>query len=79
MTKSISYTLLTLIILTIITALVSSFVTLKVGVYFILFLSSIKFVLVSFQFMEMKKANIFWKILILLFLIIFITITFVVV
>jgi len=71
MTKTISYTLLSLILLTITTALVSGFIDLKVGVFFILLLSAIKFVLVSFQFMELKKAHPFWKTMILLFLIVF--------
>jgi len=67
------YTLTLLIFLTIITAIISvnynnfSFVSI-----IILGLSGIKFLAVSFQFMELKKANSFWKILIsaLLFIII---------
>jgi len=78
MTKSISNTLIALIILTIITALVSNFVELKTGVFFILGLSVIKFLFVSFQFMELKKAHIFWKVLILLFLTAFIAVVFIV-
>lgn len=74
MTKSISNTLLVLIVLTITTALVSNFIELKVGVTVILILSVIKFLFVSFQFMELKKAHTFWKILILLFLTIFVSI-----
>ena len=78
MTKSISNTLIALIILTIITALVSNFVELKTGVFFILGLSVIKFLFVSFQFMELKKAHIFWQVLILLFLTAFIAVVFIV-
>jgi len=53
MTKTISYTLVILILLTITTALVSNFIDLKVGVYFILLLSAVKFIYISFQFMEL--------------------------
>ena len=74
MTKTISYTLVILILLTITTALVSNFIDLKVGVYFILLLSAVKFIYISFQFMELKKANIFWKTIVILYLIIFLTI-----
>ena len=74
MTKTISYTLAILIILTITTALVSNFIELKIGVFIILGLSILKFLYVSFQFMELKKANIFWKILISTYLLLFLTI-----
>jgi len=74
MTKTISYTLVILIILTITTALVSNFIDLKVGVYFILLLAVLKFIYVAFQFMELKKAHAFWKIIVILYLIIFLTI-----
>jgi hypothetical protein len=37
----------------------------------ILGLSGLKFLLVAFQFMEMKTANGFWKVLLVLYLIIF--------
>jgi len=74
MTKTISYTLLILIILTIITALVSNFIDLKIGVFFILILSVIKFTFVSFQFMELKKAHIFWKITLTIYLLLFMAI-----
>ena len=37
----------------------------------ILLLSAVKFLLVGFQFLEIKKANVFWKILISLFIVIF--------
>jgi len=72
MTKTISYTLLALILLTITTALVSNYIDLKVGVFFILILSAVKFIFVSFQFMELKKAHTFWQTIILLFLMIFV-------
>lgn len=34
-------------------------------------LTSVKFIAVSFQFMETKKANLFWKILVSLFVVTF--------
>jgi len=74
MTKTISYTLFALIVLTTLSALVSNFVDVKTGVFLILFLSAIKFVLVSFQFMELKKAHSFWRTIILIFLITFMVI-----
>ncbi len=40
----------------------------------ILGLSGIKFVSVAFQFMELKKANTFWKSMIIVYLALFITI-----
>jgi len=67
------YTLIVLIVLTIITAIISK--TLGNVSYFafaILGLSAIKFILVSFQFMEMKKANFFWKVLIVIYLVVFV-------
>ena len=67
------YTLILLILLTIITAIISvNYNNFKVVTIIILGLSGIKFLAVSFQFMELKKANSFWKILIstLLFVII---------
>jgi len=79
MTKTISYTLFALIVLTTLSALVSNFIAVKTGVFLILFLSGIKFVLVSFQFMELKKAHPFWKTITLLFLAIFITIILVII
>jgi len=74
MTKPISYTLLALIFLTITTALLSNFIDLGVGIFFILVISAIKFIFVAFQFMELKKANRFWKIALLVYLILFISI-----
>lgn len=64
--------LILLYILTIASALVSkfyfgwtAFVTVILG------LSTLKFMLVAFQFMEMKKANGFWKFMIIFYLVIF--------
>ncbi|HLF51162.1 cytochrome C oxidase subunit IV family protein [Flavobacterium sp.] len=52
-----------LILLTISTALISNATTISNAVVSIIIgLSAIKFLLVAFQFMELKKANSFWKI-----------------
>ncbi len=66
-------TLVLLIALTLITSIISGFYN-KLGIIYvaILCLSGIKFLSVSFQFMELKKANSFWKILISTFLLVFI-------
>ncbi len=73
MTKTISYTLAILILLTLTTAMVSNYVNLKIGALFIMLLSGVKFIFVAFNFMELKKAHVFWKVLILMYLILFIT------
>jgi len=73
MQKKDSLTLILLIALTTITAIISGFYNkLEIIYTIILFLSAIKFLAVSFQFMELKRANSFWKVLISIFLIIFI-------
>jgi hypothetical protein len=52
-----------LIILTISTALLSNFGSISpLIVNLIMLISALKFLLVAFQFMELKKANSFWKI-----------------
>lgn len=61
-----------LILLTISTALVSnSTIITAIAALLILVLSVIKFMGVSFYFMELRKAHIFWKVAILIFLFIF--------
>ena len=73
MQKKDIFTILLLIILTVITSLISGFYNkLEIISISILSLSGIKFLAVAFQFMELKKANPFWKFLIPTFLIIFI-------
>jgi len=75
MQKKNIYTLVLLIALTISTAFFSkSDIILKTVGLIILVLSAIKFVLVSFQFMEMKKAHNFWKGLIIVYLLLFVSI-----
>jgi len=68
-------TLILLYILTTISALVSAYLYgWKFFVFTILGLSAIKFMLVAFDFMEMKKAHGFWKFFIIFYLIIFVTV-----
>lgn len=61
-----------LLLLTIATAILSKFSIHKIAVVSILSLSGVKFLLVAFHFMEMKKANPFWKVIITLFLVLLI-------
>jgi len=72
MKKTTVYTLLALILLTISTALISNTHQLKLAALFILVLSGIKFLLVAFNFMELKKAHALWKIALISFLILFV-------
>ncbi len=62
-----------LLILTISAALFSN-MSGKYVVYILLFLAALKFISVAFQFMELKKAHIFWKTMMLCFLAAFILI-----
>ena len=65
--------LVLLYILTIATALISTYYYgLSTFVAIILGLSAIKFMLVAFQFMEMKRANGFWKFIIIFYLVVFV-------
>ena len=64
-------TLGSLLVLTIISAAVSN-VDNKYTILCILLLAAFKFVGVSFYFMELKKAHTFWKVAILMFLMLFI-------
>ncbi|WP_456442023.1 cytochrome C oxidase subunit IV family protein [Psychroserpens sp.] len=73
MNKLASLTWLILIILTIVSAVFSNLdVRFKASI--ILVLAMLKFVGVAFQFMELKKAHSFWKILIGAYLLVFISI-----
>lgn len=62
MKKSLLFTYGLLIALTLFTALISKsdFISNSV-ILLIMFFSAIKFLLVAFQFMELKKANPFWR------------------
>jgi len=73
MNKKNMYTLGLLIILTIITAFFSNhFGDFKYIIFTILLLSSIKFLLVVFNFMELRHAHPFWKFSIITYLILFV-------
>jgi len=63
MDKGLKFTYLLLIIFTIITAVVSAFGSEggKIIAFLIMVLAGIKFLLVAFHFMELKKAHTFWK------------------
>ncbi len=73
MEKKDIYTLVALVLLTVSTALFSHFESLKRIAFIILVLSGIKFLLVAFQFMELKKAHVIWKILLVGLLVVFIS------
>jgi hypothetical protein len=72
MKKSTLITWVSLISLTILSAIISTYFF-KVGylVELILLLAAIKFIIVAYFFMDLKKAHIFWKTATLLFLLIF--------
>lgn len=56
-------TYFSLIILTITTALLSDFGSISPFIVaLVMVISAVKFLLVAFQFMELKKANPFWKV-----------------
>lgn len=62
MKKTLNFSFGLLILLTLTTALISNaskFTEYAIGL--IMAISAIKFLLVAFQFMEMKKAHSFWK------------------
>ena len=56
-----------LVLLTVAVGFISS-LSLDVAVIIILFLSALKFIGVTFYFMELKKAHVFWKVSILIYL-----------
>ena len=68
-----NYVWILLVILTVVVGVISSF-PFNYAVVAILVLSGIKFIGVSFYFMELKKAHIFWKISVLIYLLLFLTI-----
>lgn len=70
--KKLLITLSILILLTIITALFSSS-NVSYTTIVILILAVLKFVGVAFYFMEMRKAHVFWKVSIAVFLVMFTT------
>ncbi|WP_341216532.1 cytochrome C oxidase subunit IV family protein [uncultured Wocania sp.] len=70
MNKTATITWIILIVLTITSALVSKLES-KYVVLIILILSTLKFFGIAFQFMEIKKAHLFWKIIIVGFILFF--------
>jgi len=70
MTKQHIFTWIILLVLTVISGLVSN-VALTYVIPIIMILAVLKFMGVAFNFMEMKKANVFWKILIVGYLVVF--------
>lgn len=70
MNKTATITWIILIVLTITSALVSKLES-KYVVLIILILSTLKFFGIAFQFMEIKKAHVFWKTLIIGFVFLF--------
>ena len=75
MEKKNSYTYFALLALTVITAyFANNYYGIKSFAILILILSGIKFLLVAFNFMELKKAHPFWKVLLIVFLVLFILI-----
>lgn len=70
MTKQNTITWVLLMALTVIAGLVSS-ASIAYMVPLVLLLAILKFIGVSFNFMEIKKANLFWKVLLLSYLIVF--------
>lgn len=61
-----------LLLLTISAAFFSN-LNVKYVAFIILFLAALKFLGIAFQFMELKKAHVFWKVSILVFLVLFTT------
>jgi hypothetical protein len=75
MNKKDIYTYTLLLFITILTAFfASSFTDIKIIGIIILLLSALKFILVAFNFMELKKAHSFWKMLLLGYLFLFVII-----
>ena len=72
MKKENIFTYIVLIVLTVFTAFFSNFFSgLKIVSILILILSIFKFLLISFNFMELKKAHPFWKVLLITYLSVF--------
>lgn len=62
MKQSLLFTYMLLIVLTLVTALISNSNLFSSGLAFVIMaISSVKFLLVAFEFMELKKAAPFWK------------------
>jgi len=70
MKNAATITWIILIVLTITSSLLSRIES-KHIVFSILILSALKFLAVAFQFMEIKKAHVFWKTIIISFIFLF--------
>ena len=70
MNKLTIITWVSLVLLTIVSALFSNLEN-NLGAILIIGLATLKFLVVGFQFMELKKAHTFWKVLLLFFIIIY--------
>jgi len=75
MNKHITLVWILLVLLTVSVGIISS-LSLDIAVISILLLSSLKFIGVTFYFMELKKAHVFWKVSILIYLSFFSIITY---
>ncbi|MDO5979301.1 cytochrome C oxidase subunit IV family protein [Flavivirga spongiicola] len=71
MHKTAAITWIVLLVLTLASALFSKLES-KYVILVILILAALKFLGIVFQFMEMKKAHVFWKVLIIGFLVLFV-------
>ena len=76
--KSSTITLLILIVLTISVAIISNAEGLHTATW-ILFLSALKFVGISFFFMDLRKAHIFWKIITCAYLVVFVFVVWIII
>ncbi|WP_299522409.1 cytochrome C oxidase subunit IV family protein [uncultured Lutibacter sp.] len=76
MNSRIIFVWILLVLLTVAVGVISSF-PFNYTTVAILGLSAIKFIGVSFYFMELKKAHIFWKISVLMYVLLFSVIVFV--
>lgn len=67
MNKSLIFTYISLLLFTLITAVLSIYLPIsKLLISLVLGFATVKFLLVVYQFMELKKANIFWIMSVLL-------------
>jgi hypothetical protein len=67
MKKRVNYVYIALVFLTLLVAGISSFIQTKQAVLFIVLISIVKFNLVGFEFMELKKAHGFWKFMLIFY------------
>jgi hypothetical protein len=67
MQKTLIYSYIGLLVLTLLVAILSLGESTKMLILIIAFLSIVKFWLVGFEFVELKKAHTFWKLLFLFF------------